>query len=108
MNDTAPVANAGTPQTVAVGRDGVTLDGSASADPDSGPSPLTYAWTQTGGPDGVPHRGQHGVAELQRTGHLLRAQTLTFQLDRQRRGPQQLGHGDGQRHQAGDHPEDRW
>lgn len=43
-----PVANAGPDQTVNTDAV-VTLNGSASADPD-GDYPLTYAWTQTGGP----------------------------------------------------------
>ncbi|MFK4083638.1 PKD domain-containing protein [Kribbella sp. NPDC020789] len=42
----APVANAGTPQSVVVGAT-VTLDGSGT---DADNDPLTYAWTQTGGP----------------------------------------------------------
>lgn len=42
----APVANAGPDQSVRV-RSGVTLNGSASTDPDN--NPLTYAWAQTGG-----------------------------------------------------------
>jgi beta-lactam-binding protein with PASTA domain len=48
LND-APIADAGTDQ---VGTTGnlVTLDGSGSSDPDSGPSPLTFTWTQTIGP----------------------------------------------------------
>ena len=44
-----PVANAGADRTAGQGAD-VLLDGTASADPDNGPSPLTYTWTQTGGP----------------------------------------------------------
>ncbi|WP_433169159.1 PKD domain-containing protein [Kribbella sp. CA-247076] len=43
----APVANAGTAQTVNTGTT-VTLDGSGSRDADN--DPLTYTWTQTGGP----------------------------------------------------------
>ncbi|MBN1260678.1 MAG: DUF11 domain-containing protein [Anaerolineae bacterium] len=43
-----PTADAGINQTVHPG-DVVTLDGSGSADPD-GHLPLTYLWTQTGGP----------------------------------------------------------
>jgi len=42
------VANAGAPQTVNTGTTGVQLDGSGSTTPAG--SPLTYAWTQTGGP----------------------------------------------------------
>ncbi|RDH87793.1 MAG: hypothetical protein DIZ78_04420 [endosymbiont of Escarpia spicata] len=43
----APTANAGGPYTTNEGQ-GVTLDGSASNDPDSGPSPLSYAWDLDG------------------------------------------------------------
>jgi len=44
----APTANAGPDQTV-FGPTGVTLDGSASSDPDPGDT-ITYLWAQTGGP----------------------------------------------------------
>ncbi|MDB5051101.1 MAG: hypothetical protein JWO30_4172 [Fibrobacteres bacterium] len=43
-----PVANAGADRTVNTNTL-VTLDGRASSDPDNGPSPLTYAWTQVSG-----------------------------------------------------------
>jgi hypothetical protein len=44
-----PLANAGSDRTVNVGSL-VTLDGSASSDPDNGPAPLSFTWTQTAGP----------------------------------------------------------
>jgi hypothetical protein len=44
-----PAANAGAHQTAVQGTL-VTLDGSASQDPDNGPGPLNYQWTQTSGP----------------------------------------------------------
>jgi uncharacterized repeat protein (TIGR03803 family) len=47
--NTAPTAHAGSDQTVNAGSL-VTLNGSTSSDPDHGPSPLTYQWSQTGGP----------------------------------------------------------
>ena len=43
----APVANAGADQATNTGVQ-VTLDGSASSDPDG--NPITFSWTQTGGP----------------------------------------------------------
>jgi len=47
VTNAAPTANPGANQTVTVGST-VTLNGSGSGDPD-GHTPLTYAWTQTGG-----------------------------------------------------------
>jgi CSLREA domain-containing protein len=44
-----PVANAGSNQTVTVGTL-VTLNGTASSDPNTPPLPLTFKWTQTSGP----------------------------------------------------------
>jgi hypothetical protein len=44
-----PSANAGQARTVRIGSV-VTLDGSASSDPDNAPAPLTYSWSQIGGP----------------------------------------------------------
>ena len=46
-SNAAPIANAGTDQSVGVSTL-VTLDGSASSDPD-GHTPLTYGWSQIGG-----------------------------------------------------------
>ncbi|MGB5928346.1 MAG: glycosyl hydrolase [Cyclobacteriaceae bacterium] len=46
----APVADAGSDQTLASTATTATLDGSGSSDPDSGPSVLSYSWTQTAGP----------------------------------------------------------
>lgn len=45
----APLADAGIPKTVRLGSV-ITLDGSASNDSDNAPGPLTYDWSQTGGP----------------------------------------------------------
>jgi plastocyanin len=47
ITNRAPIANAGADQTTTVSSL-VTLDGSASSDPD-GHTPLTYLWTQSGG-----------------------------------------------------------
>jgi hypothetical protein len=46
----APVADAGPDQFLTAGSTSTTLDGSASFDPDGGPAPLSYSWTQTAGP----------------------------------------------------------
>mgnify|MGYP001245912918 CR=1 FL=1 len=48
LTNQAPVADAGSNRTVSSSTL-VTLDGCDSYDPDSGPSPLTYEWRQTGG-----------------------------------------------------------
>lgn len=45
----SPIADAGADQTVSSGAN-VTLDGQGSSDPDQGPAPIAYSWTQTGGP----------------------------------------------------------
>ncbi|WP_103258710.1 PKD domain-containing protein [Tabrizicola aquatica] len=47
--NTAPVADAGPDQDVATGET-VSLDGSASSDPDPASGPLTFLWVQTAGP----------------------------------------------------------
>jgi hypothetical protein len=44
-----PVANAGPDRLVQPGA-AVMLDGTGSSDPDNGPGPLSFAWTQTAGP----------------------------------------------------------
>jgi hypothetical protein len=44
-----PTANAGPDQTVRLGSF-VNLNGSASSDPDNGPSPLSFAWSKIAGP----------------------------------------------------------
>ena len=49
ISNQPPVANAGPDQTVYLDSL-VTVSGSASSDPDNGPSPLTFSWTQTSGP----------------------------------------------------------
>ncbi|HEX9637349.1 MAG TPA: REJ domain-containing protein, partial [Acidobacteriota bacterium] len=49
LGNAAPVADAG-PNQIVGNNQVVTLDGSGSFDPDSGPSPLSFSWVQTGGP----------------------------------------------------------
>ncbi|MDA3893974.1 MAG: glycosyl hydrolase family 8 [Salinivirgaceae bacterium] len=45
----APIANAGGDETFPAETTSVSLNGSASYDPDNGSQPLTYTWTQTAG-----------------------------------------------------------
>ena len=45
-----PVANAGPDQILETGTASTALDGSSSLDPDGGPAPLSFTWTQTAGP----------------------------------------------------------
>lgn len=52
-----PVANAGPDQVASVGSL-VTLDGSGSFDPDNGPAPLSFSWTQIDGPEAVTLTGE--------------------------------------------------
>jgi Abnormal spindle-like microcephaly-assoc'd, ASPM-SPD-2-Hydin/Galactose oxidase, central domain/Bacterial TSP3 repeat len=49
ITNVLPIARAGQNQTVRLGSL-VTLNASASSDPDNAPGPLTYAWTKTSGP----------------------------------------------------------
>jgi hypothetical protein len=69
-----PTANAGPDQTVNAGAS-VTLTGSGS-DPDSGPSPLTFAWTQVSGPSVTINNANQATA----TATLATAATYVFQL----------------------------
>jgi subtilisin family serine protease len=48
QTNSAPVANAGADQTVGLNAS-VTLDGRGSSDPDNGPQPLSYSWSQISG-----------------------------------------------------------
>lgn len=73
-----PVANGGGNQTVNTG-DSVTLDGSASSDPDAGDSISSYAWVQTGGPNVTLQNANTAVASF--TAPVVASNTeLTFQL----------------------------
>jgi reprolysin-like metallo-peptidase family M12B/K319-like protein len=69
-----PTANAGPDQAVNAGAT-VTLSGSGS-DPDSGPSPLTFAWTQVSGPSVTINNAGQATASAT----LATAATYVFQL----------------------------
>lgn len=73
-----PISNAGADQTVPSGSN-VGLDGAASSDPDNGPSPLTYAWTQTAGPT-VTLSGDMGATPTFTAPNVMMDTLLTFQL----------------------------
>jgi hypothetical protein len=69
-----PTANAGPDQAVNAGAS-VTLAGSGS-DPDAGPSPLTFAWTQVSGPSVTINNANQATASAT----LTTAATYVFQL----------------------------
>ncbi len=73
-----PVAAAGNDQTVNACTP-VTLDGTASSDPDSGPQPLSYSWTQTAGPT-VALAGATTAAPTFGSPNVAMQEVLTFQL----------------------------
>ena len=73
-----PIANAGVDQVVPSAAN-VALDGTGSSDPDNGPSPLSYAWTQTAGP-GVTLTGGMGTMPNFVAPSVMMDTTLTFQL----------------------------
>jgi LmbE family N-acetylglucosaminyl deacetylase len=72
-----PVANAGVAQTVSAGAL-VMLDGTHSSDPQS--LPLTYAWTQTGGPSVALVNPTSASPTFTAPSSLSADATLTFQL----------------------------
>ena len=74
----APVASAGTAQTVSGGAS-VTLDGTGSSDPDG--DALSYAWTQTSGPSVTLTGANTASPAFTAPAATAGAQTLQFQLE---------------------------
>lgn len=73
-----PVANAGTNQSVNACTV-VNLNGSGSSDPDSGPAPLTFQWTQTAGPT-VVITGATSATPSFEAPNVAVSELLTFQV----------------------------
>lgn len=74
----APIANAGTNQTVN-SCTVLSLNGSGSSDPDSAPGPLTFAWAQTAGPVVVINNPTSATPTLEAP-NVATTAVLTFQL----------------------------
>ncbi len=73
-----PIANAGSNQTVNACTV-VSLNGSGSSDPDSGPGPLTFQWLQTAGPS-VVINGPATATPTFEAPNVAASAMLTFQL----------------------------
>ncbi|MBK6314569.1 MAG: hypothetical protein IPF53_09725 [Blastocatellia bacterium] len=73
-----PIANAGMDQSINACTV-VSLNGSGSSDPDSGPAPLTFQWTQTAGPT-VVINGPTTATPTFEAPNVATSEMLTFQL----------------------------